>query len=132
MPVTFVINEVPKSSNHGGGGSRRHWGVAHREKAKFEGLFLMALLAEKMPRPVARVQATVELQFRRRLRRDPDNYHFPISKPLGDALVKGGYIPDDTSEFYRLTEVTINPEALKTPLKQEAQMVVALDFEVDE
>jgi Holliday junction resolvase RusA-like endonuclease len=128
--VSFVVNEVPRTSNRGGGGSRRHWGVAHREKAKFEGLFLMHFLSEKLPKGLERVQATAQLQFKDRRRRDPDNYHFPISKPLGDALVKGGYLPDDTADFYRLTEVTMNPDPLRTQLRQPARMLITLDYEL--
>ena len=55
-----------------------------------------------------KVTATAELTFPTRHRRDLDNYWL-TGKALGDALVKNGFIPDDTPEFYEMKTLRFNP-----------------------
>lgn len=124
----FHINEAPKSLNAGGNGSRRHWAVGYREKARWEGLYLVELLAARVPKAMVWCKADAVIKWRRRARRDEENYRGPISKPLADALVKGGYLPDDTSEFFRMGELrfVIDPLNDCSPLVK-AQLVVTLE-----
>ncbi len=106
---TFVIthDEAPKSLNRGGAGSRRHWGGAHREKRQWEGVYAMLLLAAKVPRGMAKARVDATLEFVDNRRRDVENYRPAIAKPLADALVKGGWLADDTDEFFDFGHVKI-------------------------
>lgn len=110
-------DEVPPSSNtnSGVGGRGHHHGIA-RTKLKWEGILQYMLMAAKVPRPLPFVEVSAELQFKDAgRRRDADNWHFAISKPLGDALVKGGWISDDTPDFYTFGKVEISKVKLATP-----------------
>ncbi len=106
---TFVVShdEVPKSLNAGGAGSRQHWAAAKREKEKWEGIYFTLCLAKKIPKGYDRIRVEAWLAFTVKRRRDADNYKNSISKPLADALVNGGFIPDDTQEHFELTQVVI-------------------------
>lgn len=97
---TFVITvrEAPKSVNAKGGGVGQHWGATHREKQRLQGLYLMELLAAKVPKPMEFCTVSVTVRWKRRNHRDLENYRHPVTKPLLDALVKGGYLKDDTEE----------------------------------
>lgn len=104
MSELFVISydEAPKSLNAGGTGSRAHWSKGYQEKKKWEGLFGMLLLHRKIPRGMTHVTADVLLEFKHRNRRDAENYRSSVSKPLADCLVAGGWLPDDTAEFFEI------------------------------
>jgi Holliday junction resolvase RusA-like endonuclease len=111
--VVLTYPETPASSNTNAGvGGRGHPKAVARTKGRWEGLFAMMLLAEGVPRNLPRVSVTAELKFRDRRRRDADNFFFPISKPLGDALVKGGWLADDTPDYYEFERVRISEEKL--------------------
>jgi hypothetical protein len=101
----LLITDVPKSVNAGGGGARAHWGAAHREKKRWEGLFLMELMAQRVRRNMTCCYAEIEVRWKHRNRRDIENYRHPITKPLADALVIGGYLPDDTEEFFKVRDM---------------------------
>lgn len=100
-------DEIPRSLNAGGAGSRSHWSKAAAEKRKWEGIFMMLLLERKVPRNMVRCTASALLEFRYRNRRDAENYRPAITKPLADTLVKGGYLPDDTADYFDFTGVEI-------------------------
>lgn len=106
---TFILSydEVPKSLNAGGTGSRRHWSVGYKEKRQWEGIWAALLMAERAPRGMARarIEAMIEVEDNRR--RDSENFRSAISKPFADALVKGGWLPDDTDEFFKFDGVRI-------------------------
>jgi len=101
---TFVISydDTPKSINHGGGGARRHWGMGYREKRHWEGIWGMLLIERKVPRGMMKAYVEVALEYADNRRRDAENYRQPISKPLADALVGGGWIADDTQDFFEM------------------------------
>ena len=107
--MTFVLSydDTPKSLNAGGAGSRRHWGPAHKEKRRWEGCWGMLLIHHKVPRGMSRVRIEAALEFADNRRRDVENYRPDLAKALGDALVKGGWLPDDTQEFFDLGMVRI-------------------------
>lgn len=112
MEKTFVLTvpNAPKSINTGGGGTRANPYVAHKEKTRWEGLFLMELLAAKVPKPMQFCVVSVTLRFKHRSGgkgRDTENYRQPVIKPLLDALVKGGYLKDDTDEWVRVADFTL-------------------------
>lgn len=102
MERTFVLThrEVPKSMNAGGGGSRVHWATARDEKRRWEGVYALLLLAEKVPTHMEHCTARAIIRWKHRNRRDSTNYIASIVKPLADALVKGGWLADDTDEYF--------------------------------
>lgn len=104
MTSQFVIehNETPKSLNAGGTGSRRHWGQAHKEKKRWEGIFGMLMIEQKVPRHMASCEVHVELQFAKKAGRDVENYRSGVIKPFADTLVHGGWLADDTEEFFKV------------------------------
>ena len=85
-----------------------HW-VYTKAKKRWTHIFLLDLLWQRPAALDGKVTATAELTFPTRHRRDLDNYWL-TGKALGDALVAGGYIPDDTPEFYEFKGLTFNPE----------------------
>lgn len=102
VTVTAYIDETPPSANTntGVGGRGKPQAIA-RTKGEWEGKFAAALLAARVPRRLSYVRVTPELKFKRKGRApDSDNFHFPISKPLGDCLVKGGWLFDDNPDHY--------------------------------
>lgn len=111
--VTVHYDEAPGSVNAGKGGYGKHWGQAHSQKLAWEGIYQMLFMQAKLPRRLAYVEVNAELQFTTpNTRRDPDNFHHPVAKPLGDALVKGGWLEDDNPEFYELRKVALSREKL--------------------
>lgn len=101
------FRETPKSLNDGGAGSRRHWSVAWKEKKHWEDLYLTEMMVHHVPKPMlhASVAATIHWRKSTNRRRDEQNYEPAIIKPLADALVKGGYLADDTKEFFEFTSL---------------------------
>jgi hypothetical protein len=82
----------PQSLNALGDGNR----FAYRAmKIAWETRLLALLEQSELPRPLARVVAEGELTVPDRTRRDQGNHRFMLEKALGDALVTGGWIPDD-------------------------------------
>lgn len=119
MATTVVVrhNAVPPSANTNTGvGGRGKPQAIGKTKGEWEGLFAKMLMEAKVPRHLSLVKVRAELQFRDKRRRDLDNFHFPISKPLGDALVKGGWLKDDTPDHFVFEGVTMSKERLEHPL----------------
>lgn len=132
MPTaTCFVDETPPSSNTntGVGGRGNPKGIS-RTKGKWEGIFAMLLMAERVPRHLTRVRVYPELRFKTKNRRDADNFYFAVSKPLGDAMVKGGWLPDDTPEFYACErpEIVVGYTDLK-PLSK-GLLVLKLEYEL--
>ena len=105
--AVIAIPEVPQSFNRT---AYAHWRTAHRAKARLQTTLEGWLLAcSELPRPVpgGQVTAWAELRFQTRRRRDQGNYRTPLEKALGDALVNGGWIPDDTPDHFRFERLEI-------------------------
>src|SRR5947207_1933958 len=66
----------------------------------------MLLLAEQLPRRLERVEASAVLTFPTRRRRDEGNYRALLEKALGDALVEGRWLVDDTPERFTFGTVS--------------------------
>lgn len=114
QPDVFILtyDDVPPSVNIG---ARRglHWSVERKRKAEWEGIFAFLLLEQRVPKHMARAKASVLLEFVAPARRDSENYRSTFSKPFADALVNGGWLADDTDEFYELTKVVCSREWIK-------------------
>lgn len=115
---TYVLEyaDTPPSMNTNVG--KGHWRGFHTAKKRWQGVFGMLLLKERVPKNCTVVQAKVTLRFRvRRARRDVGNFQTIIEKALGDALQTVGIIPDDTATYFEVTEVILLGES-GTPLTQ--------------
>lgn len=121
--LTVEHGDIPPSANDSL--YRTHHHKAQRIKKQWQGTFGFLVMSAGLPRGLTKVTATAELKFRDpRRRRDADNYYLPISKPLGDALVAGGWIPDDTPQHYAFERVRISDQ--KAPTKG---LVLHLEYE---
>jgi hypothetical protein len=112
MIYRLSFPETPPSLNRVGsrGG---HWAWT-RAKKQWQEQIEMMLLAQKVPRGLMTVGAAATMRFTTNRRRDEGNYRALIEKSLGDALVRGGWLIDDTSDFYVFGAVTFLPKG-KTP-----------------
>lgn len=108
MKALVSLDQTPPSANTntGVGGRGNPKGIA-RTKKQWEQIFGGLLMEAKVPRNLHFLRVTPFLMFRTPNRRDVDNFFFPISKPLGDVLVSGGWIPDDTPEHFECKRPTI-------------------------
>lgn len=124
---TLVYDDVPKSNNAGGGGARANHFAAHREKKRWEGIYGILLMSERVPRGGTHASVSIELRFRDKRRRDSSNYYQSVVKPLADVLVQMGMIPDDTDEFFEVKDLTIHPDRLPKPAPP-ARITVTLNL----
>lgn len=97
--ATLEIPGTPPSFN--AIGYRSHWAVGRRHKQQWQQWLATALMVAQVPRGLHSVTATAELHFKQRRRRDEGNFRVILEKSLGDALVEGGWLADDTPEFFR-------------------------------
>lgn len=126
--MTIVYDDVPPSLNkvatNAGGATGKSW--AYLRAKRMWGLIFRALLGHEagttavvpkpgtkatmieipvnrdgeLPHGMARVLVEGAVTFPDRIRRDQGNYRSTIEKFLGDALVEGGWIPDDDWSHY--------------------------------
>lgn len=121
----LVLRETPKSLNSTGargGDGRVPWAYI-KEKQRWEGNFQIRLLTEKVPRHLKRVEASAVLTFPSKRRRDEGNFRFMLEKALGDTLVGGGWLEDDTPDGYSFGRLTFAEE------RGPAMTVVRLEVE---
>jgi Holliday junction resolvase RusA-like endonuclease len=126
---TLVYDEAPPSNNAGGGGTKQNKFHANRLKQQWQGVYALLLLKERVPKHLRHVIVSVELQFTRpNTRRDPHNYYQSVIKALADAMTKGGWLDDDTEEFFEALPIRISKEKLTGvgPLVK-SRMVITLD-----
>ncbi len=98
MQYALALPDTPPSFNAvGHSGSRWKW---TRAKKSWQGNFETMLMVGKVPRGLVKVEAAAILQFPTAVRRDVVNYRTILEKCLGDALVNGGWLKDDTPEFF--------------------------------
>jgi hypothetical protein len=108
MIVQLSLPGTPPSLNTVG--SRGAAMAFHRHKKQWEGMCMIALLEMKVPKGLASVEASAVLRFKDRRRRDEGNYRAMLEKALGDALVLGGHLIDDTPDRYRFAQVNFDEE----------------------
>lgn len=121
MPAaTLEIPGTPPSFN--AIGYRSHWAVGRRHKLQWQEWISTALMVEQVPRGLTSVTAAAEIRFKARRRRDEGNFRVILEKALGDALVEGGYLEDDTSEQFRFGALDLVAPA------DEPLTLVRLDF----
>lgn len=102
--AVFTVPLVPPSINTNA--VRSHWRGFHTHKKRWQSTLELELMALGLPRPIpCDGPLTVEavLFFPTRHRRDSENFRPVLSKALGDALVNGGWLADDTDTDWRLS-----------------------------
>jgi hypothetical protein len=119
--ATLRIPGTPPSFNKVG--LHSHWAVGRKAKQDWEQWLSIALMEQKVPRGLKRVEATATLRFKQRRKRDEGNFRALLDKALGDVLQAGGWLADDTPDFYRFGELT-----LFAPVPQ-PETIVLLDYE---
>lgn len=102
------INTVPKSLNEVG--PRSHWRVWSEAKKLWQAELTRMLEYAEVPKDRPAWTATAQLRFPVRRRRDSDNFTFFLSKAFGDAMHTGGWIDDDTPQFFQFEPVCFDPE----------------------
>ena len=104
--MTLSLPYLPSSANRD---MYAHWSRRRRAKQRLQRDLEALLMAAGVPRGVERVDASAVLVVPDRRRRDGDNYRWPLSKALGDALVAGGWLVDDTPEHFAFGELVFEP-----------------------
>src|SRR5262245_19459888 len=98
------IPDTPSSLNKVG--QRGSWKATHFHKKRWQEILERYLMMARLPRPLPHfLKVEAELVFPRRHRRDAGNYQAPLEKALGDALVNGGWLPDDTPRWWSFEEL---------------------------
>lgn len=123
MIVELHLPGTPPSLN--ATGASRSWQRFYREKKKWQGFCMIALLEQKVPKGLARVEASARLRFAKQRRRDEGNFRVVLEKALGDALQLHGAIADDTPDQFSFGKVVFDEEQ-GTPLT-----IVKLELEFE-
>lgn len=101
--ATLTVFSTPPSLNRVGGHSS--WRTWRRHKKAWEADLGSQLMYQQVPRGLTKVTAEARLTFPLQRRRDEGNFRALLEKALGDALVAGGWLADDTDEFFRFGAV---------------------------
>lgn len=107
ITVRLEINTVPPSLNALQYG---HWTRTRKQKRAWQSELEILLMAAGAPRGWKSAHASATLRFPQGRRRDEGNYRYLLEKALGDALVNGGWLPDDTPEHFRFGRVLIEAD----------------------
>jgi len=94
---------TPPSLNAIAGRSNRF--AFSRAKKQWQRDLGVGLMALGVPRNLNRVEASAVLTFTTNRRRDEGNFRVLLEKALGDALVEGRWLDDDTPDHYRFGAV---------------------------
>lgn len=94
-----AIEHLGASSSLNALGSGNQFAYQNLKKAWAEALTL-ALDVSGLPKGLGKIVVEGEMCFPDRRRRDQGNHRFIVEKALGDALVAGGWLTDDTWNHY--------------------------------
>lgn len=89
----LIHHAFPASTRTWGSGGNR--GAYQTENDAWQAIFLDLLEKSGLPTGLKRVSVEAEYTWPKKMRIDKDNFRYPCSKFLGDALQAGGYIEDD-------------------------------------
>jgi hypothetical protein len=117
--ATLTIEDVPPSLNTV---ATAHWRKYGRIKKAWQSNCEACLMVEQVPRRLQRVTATAVLRFPLSRRRDEGNFRFFLEKTLGDALVNGGWLADDTLAQYSFGAIAFADKGPK-------RTIIELEFE---
>jgi len=97
------IPDTPTSLNRVG--QRGSWKATHFEKKRWQSILEKYLMMARLPRPLPHfLRVGAVIVFPTRHRRDSGNFKSPLEKALGDALVNGGWLPDDTPRWWEFRD----------------------------
>jgi hypothetical protein len=109
----LVIPGTPPSFNVT---AQAHWTKHRKAKREWQNWLGIALMSAAVPRNLLCVEATASLVFKQNRRRDEGNFRVILEKALGDCLVEGGWLPDDTPDRYTFGRVELRVHLLEAPL----------------
>lgn len=101
------IPNCPPSLNQVGG--RSHWTSWSKAKKSWQAEVTRQLEYIELPKGQTQLTAGARLRFPKVRRRDSDNHTALLAKATGDALVKGGWLPDDEPQFFFFEPVCFDP-----------------------
>jgi hypothetical protein len=108
VKIQLDIPDVPPSINKL---AHAHWRKWWKQKKAWQATLEMYLMSMGATRPLpSPVRVHGSLRFAVRRRRDEGNFRALLEKALGDALVNGGWIPDDTPEHFRFGKLSFEEE----------------------
>lgn len=116
MAIRLEFNSTPPSLNRTGASG--HWRQWKRHKDAWQQMIGLEMMSAVSPRRKLTTPVVVDalLSFPVRRKRDEGNYRSLLEKACGDALVDGGWIPDDEPQFFRFRTVMFDkrprPETL--------------------
>lgn len=119
--ATLSIPGTPPSFNKVG--LHSHWAVGRRHKLQWQQWLSIALMEQGVLRGLKSVEARATIRFKTQRRRDEGNFRVILEKALGDALVEGLWLADDTPEYFRFGRVE-----LLAPVER-PETIVVLDYE---
>jgi hypothetical protein len=121
----LLVPETPPSLNKlGSRGSNFAW---QREKKRWEGMCMISLLAERVPKKITAVRASATMGFKTNRRRDEGNFRYFLEKALGDVL-QLGWIPDDTPEHFRMFGVDLNGDVKRPGFPRSGFTLVTMSY----
>lgn len=85
---------------------------------------MIALNEAKAPKGMARVEATAVIHPPTAHKRDEGNFRMMLEKALGDALQLGGYLSDDSSEFFSFGRLSFGEK------RKPAETIITLEVEM--
>jgi hypothetical protein len=110
MNFRLELAETPPSLNRFGSVGGGTYYLYTRLKKEWQQTLGVALMAAGVPRGMGKVTATATMRFSTRRKRDEGNFRFMLEKVLGDTLVNGGWLEDDTEGAFTFGAVTFDPE----------------------
>jgi hypothetical protein len=114
VQYVVALPDTPPSFNEvGHTGNRWAWTKA---KKLWQRDMETGLMVNQVPRGLVSVTAAAILHFPTKRRRDEGNYRTLLEKCLGDALVNGGWLDDDTPDQFRFMGVEFADGAKETML----------------
>jgi hypothetical protein len=105
--AVLEIPATPPSYNAANMARGSHWAAGRKAKREWEKNLGTALMVKQIPRGLLRVEADAMILFKERRRRDPGNFRVILEKALGDCLVAGGWLPDDTADRFEFGQVVL-------------------------
>jgi hypothetical protein len=104
----LIIDQTPPSLNTI---AQTNWHRWYREKRAWQTILESYLMASNTKRGLySGCTVHGSLRFPTRRRRDEGNFRSLLEKALGDALVNGRWIPDDTFSHYRFGRLSFEDE----------------------
>lgn len=110
--ITIEIPRTPPSLNENAGGHAKGKASFAKAKKDWQRELEQELMAAgaNLPRGCAMVEVTAALRFGTKRPRDEGNFRALLEKALGDALVNGRWLIDDTADRFRFPRLEIEEE----------------------